>query len=449
VANQPTLNLPVAAESVIASLSAYGSGIGLHRMHYLCRHLLHSDWGKRVKTIHVVGSNGKGSTASMLAAMLGELGISHGLFISPHVLDIRERISVNGQYVSLEEMQELEARFEALRQLYARQCPGDEFGAFEALTYMALQHFFEQQVEVLVLEAGIGGRYDATRIMQGDFVAFTSIDLEHSALLGPTEELIAYDKMDIAPAGATVVMGELEPGLHSRLEVYARLRQVQLLPIASYTQASGLHMEHDRMHFNFCVDALEFEHISTPMLGHKQQQNARLATLLLKRWLHTHHPEVPASELQRACSAALSKLHIQGRFQQISCHPPIYADVAHTPKAIRHLAETFHQIKTGKTLVLMGVSGGKDVQAFIDELLGIADALILTRSWHRGKSLKAVPLDTTVPILGYEPIEAAVDAALQHAREHNMCVLITGSVFVVAEAWHYLNGQDPRKLHFL
>ena len=170
-----TLGQKIQAE--LLAIPKFGSGVGLHRMLALCRPLLQAQWMSGLDAIKVTGSNGKGSVCAMAAAVFGELGISCGLYTSPHLIEFNERIITDGERITDAELAEAVAWFFQRRDEYAAHFPGDTVGAFEAFTALALYHFSRKRPRVLVAEAGIGGRYDSTRIIPGKIVALTSLDI--------------------------------------------------------------------------------------------------------------------------------------------------------------------------------------------------------------------------------------------------------------------------------
>src|SRR5512146_1670875 len=187
----------------LSHLKKMGNGVGLHRISWLVSDLLARPWLANLQSIRVTGSNGKGSVCAMLDSIFEALGIERGLYISPHLVRFNERFSLNGNLISDEELMAAIDWFLAREREYSGSYPDDSIGLFEAYTAIALQYFDHHKPDVLVAEAGIGGRYDATRVIPGNLVGLTSLDLEHADLLGNSLELIAYDKADLCPTGGT------------------------------------------------------------------------------------------------------------------------------------------------------------------------------------------------------------------------------------------------------
>lgn len=437
---------------LLSHLPRFGTGIGLHRMHQLCQPLLQSPWFASMDPINVVGSSGKGSVAAMLDAMLLQLGIRSGRYTSPHLFRVNERIALGGALISDEALLRLEAAFEQARTRYQGAHPEDEFGAFEAMTWMAMQHFWEQGAQALVLEAGIGGRYDATRLFAGRFAALSSVELEHSQLLGGTTELIAFDKLDIAPAGGTVVVGKLEADLLRRLTAYAAIKQVQLLPIAEHCRVLGRNWQAGSMRVTLEVEGERFEDLPLKLVGEHQVSNLQVALLLLKRWIEANATSISLDLLKNEVRAGLGKLRWPGRMEKVQDAPPVYLDVGHSPGAMQCLRQTYPQLESRPCLLIVGFARDKPASALLKELLPLADVVMLTQAQHRGESPQRLREILHAHGVGIQRIflEARVAEAmakgLAYAQEHGHAVLVTGSTFLVAEAHQFLQGAPPEAL---
>lgn len=436
-------------------LPKYGAGIGLHRMDYLCADLLNTEWWRALDPVNIVGTNGKGSTTAMIAAILNRMDIPTGQYTSPHLFDFSERIQYQGRAIEKADLIPYIRSFFFRQKNYLRQYPGDLFGAFEAFTSIALHYFFQKNTEALVLEAGIGGRYDPTRICTGRLAGLTSLDLEHTQLLGSTLEQIAMDKMDIARPGATVVLGEIDAEVHRKLKSYAKIKGVELLSISEECRLGPVNFKGEKMVVDFHVQEVDFGRVSCNLLGYHQVNNMLLAVLLVKKWLERNRPGISKAQLAHAVQSALPSIQWKGRFEKIRQAPDVYIDVGHTPAALRHLARTAEQSIKKPVLLVFGVSHDKDPQSLYNELAGIASETIVTRAYHRGKKLSEVILSRTMQkkekdiiIDHIEPMEKAIDLAVKRAAEQNMTILIAGSLFLTIEAQAYLNDISPKSLRF-
>ncbi len=210
----------------LTHLPKFGRGPGLDRVQALLADLSTSAWWRDLDALKITGSNGKGSTAAMVAAILEALDLPCGLYTSPHLHRFSERIRIAGEEISAPD---LAAGTAWLEQRIREEGLEEELGAFEAFTAVALHHFAHHRPAAVVLEAGIGGRHDPTRVPPGNFVALTSIDREHIPLLGNTEAEILDQKADLCPDGGTLVVGPLPPALLRRLQDHAQRRGFRLL----------------------------------------------------------------------------------------------------------------------------------------------------------------------------------------------------------------------------
>ncbi len=438
----------------LLSLPKYGAGIGLHRIDYLCKDLQQSSWWQDLHPINIVGTNGKGSTTAMVAAILHKCGVKNGQFTSPHLFDFSERIQFDCRLINAKALDLLVQGFFKQREGYQESFPEDHFGAFEAFTSLALHYFFEQKADTVVLEAGIGGRYDATRICGGDLVGLTSLDLEHTELLGNSLEQIAMDKIDIARTGATVVLGDVSSDLIRKLEVYARLKGIQLIAIREACQIRSVQFSLGKMVVSFTVEGVDMGGVRFNLLGPHQISNMLVAVLLVKRWLALHRPEVSVDEFVRAAQKALASIQWRGRFEKISDYPLVYIDIGHTPHAMTQLSRTVREVVSEPVLLVFGVSEGREVTPLFDELSGIAASCMLTASHHKGTEAAQlyrtlVQQRTSLPFIETEEVlEKALEKAVRKAKDQDMAVLITGSLFLAAEAYAYFKGSDPRRLKF-
>jgi dihydrofolate synthase/folylpolyglutamate synthase len=435
-------------EEALLAIPKFGKGVGLHRMRALCEPL--ADWMCDVDAIKVTGSNGKGSVSAMVSSILLELGYSTGLYTSPHLREFNERIMLDGRPISDQELAGAVDWFDQRRAAYQAQFPDDTVGAFEAFTAIALRCFSK----ALVIEAGIGGRYDSTRTIRGRVVALTSLDLEHTALLGNDLELIAYDKADLCPDGGILVTGVSDRDLLRRLEAYCALRNITLRAAAELTEVNSVALRETYMELNLALDGISLPNLRVKLAGFHQVTNLRVAVLLLQEWLKIHEPAIHGKQLEQAIRRGLQLLAWPGRFERIRQNPDVFIDVGHSPGAIRSLVQTVRTVLNGKRILLVtGVSYDKEVQSIVKELLTVADAVICTRAYHKGsppEKILQIVRETRpdIPASLASTIEAAANQALEFAAREEMTVLIAGGLFLSIEAATALAGQDPQGLRF-
>lgn len=439
----------------LLNIPKFGKGIGLHRMHYLMNQAPIVPWISQINAIKVTGSNGKGSVCNMVAAILQEAGFKVGLYTSPHLFRFNERIRVNGINISDRHLQVIGEWVLKTIEKYEQCHPDDKCGAFEAFTAIALNYFATCQVDAVVSEAGIGGRFDPTRMIPGSTAAITSLDLEHTQILGSTLELIAFDKAELCPSGGTLVVGDIDSEVLRRLKVYCTLRKVQLIGIKNCCTVSQPRYIDNQWVFDFEYRDLNWKNIHLNLLGSHQVNNAAVAILLTEHWRLIQHPNLSRSEFESIVRCALAKVSVPGRLQKVWEQPEIYVDVGHSPDAMKQLVYSVQQLwKYEPVLLVTGVSYDKDVENILARLASIPNRVICTRAWHKGSPVNRIAnyladLRPELPIDTAETIQEAVAIAKDLGIRDRMKVLVTGGLFLSAEFIQVLNGENPQAIQFL
>ncbi|WP_394739216.1 dihydropteroate synthase [Natronococcus roseus] len=397
-----------------------------------------------VEFVQIAGSNGKGSTARMVERTLREAGLSVGLYTSPHLEDLRERIRVDGRKIPKSSVSAFVA--EIREHVTERAADGESPTFFEVLTAMAIREFDRADVDVAVLEVGIGGRYDATSVVDPVASAVTSVTLEHTGILGDTEAEIARDKAHVAPTDAPLVTGASGEALEGVREV------------ASEVVTVGFDGEDDRQpdvrvayegRVNHTEAAVSIDDGSplearVPLLGRHQAENAGIAATLARQVA-----SVSDEELRRG----LRNAHWPGRFEVLETEPLVVLDGAHNPGACEGLAETLSTYEYDDLTLVAGVMHDKDVTGIADAL-PTPDAVVATEpGLERAEDPDA--LSTVFERTGVSDVRTipdvrdALEAAIAESGDDD-CVLVTGSLFAVAEArsrWTSL--QVPKRVRDL
>ena len=364
-----------------------------------------------LKFIHVAGTNGKGSVCAMLDAICRAAGLKTGLFTSPHLVTFRERIRVNGDLISEEDVA---ARLTAIRNLIIGWDHSPTF--FEITTALALAHFQEARVEVVILETGLGGRLDATNIVTPLVSVLTPIDFDHQYWLGNTIAEIAAEKAGIIKHGVPVVSA------------------LQLDDAASFIRHVAFQRE-ARLHFV----KEPVENLQVGLAGSHQRWNAALAIHALDH----SGLEIPLEAVTRGLAGVVWP----GRFQQVE--ERIVLDGAHNPAGARCLAQTWREVfGEEKATLILGMLTDKDLRGVCAGLLPLA-ARILAVPVHSPRSCAATDLQRAVRGLAPE-IECAVAPELQHALRAALTfderVLVAGSLFLVGEALALLHDEPATEV---
>lgn len=419
-------------------LPKFGDGIALDRiLRFYRQHRIDTEALAR-RSIVVTGSNGKGSTARFLAAALTASGRRAGLFTSPHLFDYRERFLIGDTRIAQDAFDRHAA---AVLDFNAHLADGDKLGAFEFLFLAAILWFEEEKPDAIVWEAGIGGRYDPIRTLRSRFGLLTGIELEHTQILGGTEELIAYDKIDaVAPGGVLIVSPSVAAAHRARIESYCSLADKRPLFTGDVFQVEGIRNSAEGTSF-----VVNGRHARMNLIGSHQVDNALTALLGATHWL-----AAPA-ESSGPLLDAIASTAWPGRLERVSPKPDLWIDVGHTPRAVDLVTSAFLDFtQRGKTLVVFGVSGSKDVASIAAIVAQRFDHVILTRAHKAGADIASFANAFAGKQVTIEPdLARATRLARNRADTDGMTVLAIGGLFLAVEVQHAWNGGDPKELEFL
>jgi dihydrofolate synthase/folylpolyglutamate synthase len=397
------------AERYLLSIELFGMHFGLDRMRRLMLALDHPE--RRFDTIHVVGTNGKSSTTRMIAEILARHGRRTGAYLSPHLESYRERIRIDGQDLTDAEFGAAVSRAARAIELVNRTSDADNpVTQFEALTAAAYSEFARREVEVAAIEAGLGGRYDATNVIPSRVQVLTNVGLEHTRWLGPTITDIAGEKLDVVQPDSTLVLGtDLHPDARAVAERVARDRDATI------------------------IVAPADPGIPVGAPGAFQRRNFALAATAAQAYL---------GELdQDAVVAAAAAIRVPGRLQKVAEQPATYVDGAHNPDGIRALAESLPELagpSTARTIVVISILDDKNPSEMLRTLRDAGvDAFVVTRA-RNPRALPPATLQSLVGQLHGPPTEVVPDPhrALERAREvagPDGVVVATGSIYLIAD----------------
>jgi len=425
--NPPAAGLP--PREYLFGLTMHGVKLGLQNITALLEAAGNPQ--DRYRTIHITGSNGKGSVAALLHAMLQAAGYRVGRFTSPHLIDLNERFQING--VQIPEPA-LEAQIRFFQQAATRLENPPTF--FELNTAIAFRWFAEEQVDLAIIEVGMGGRLDSTNVITPIATAITSIDLEHTEYLGDTLEAIAVEKAGIMKPGVPAVLGVVAPGPRAVIE--ARAREIgaplQVLGRDFHYKLSGTTWE-PMIAFN--SSAMTCKKAPLSLAGRYQGSNAAIA-LALAEHCRRALPAVREAHMLEGLATA----RWPARMERVLMHPPVIIDVAHNVAGARSLREIFF-----RCVVVLAVSSDKDAAGMIEALAPLADPLILTE--FTGK--RALSLHALCAAAGARPFVRAPNLTEAIARGVALAadgcpLLLTGSIYMAGEARRILNvhyGAPP------
>ena len=389
----------------------------------------------KIRTVHIGGTKGKGSTATMLAKMLEANGYNVGLYTSPHVVHLHERITVNSVMISEPQMRDLLNRIYTPIEKLSKTDPPT---FFEIMTALAFMHFLDTAVDIAIVETGMGGRLDSTNVIKPQVVGITSLSIDHSQQLGNTIDRIAEEKAGIFKQGVPAVTVQQEPAAMQVLKSRATAMNAPLSITGSDIDFSHRFetSREDGPHTRICLTTptSKFEHLRVPLYGKHQAINCGLALAMLDK-LKTVGYQI---DNQKAAEG-LHNVSLAGRMEMICEDPRIMIDAAHNAASIKALIHAIGQnVPYDSMVVIFGCNNDKDVRGMLESLQYGADKAIFTRS----NSPKAVSPDELADM--YTEIcgkmcqtAASLGPALQLAKSavsKEDLICITGSFYLIGQA---------------
>jgi dihydrofolate synthase/folylpolyglutamate synthase len=376
------------------------------------------------KTIHIAGTNGKGSVSHMLAAILQEAGYNTGLYTSPHLVDFRERIRVNGKMI---EQQYVVDFVEQNKDLFDEIEPS----FFEATMAMAFNYFAFKNVDVAIIEVGLGGRLDSTNIIQPELSVITNISFDHVGFLGDTLDKIAFEKAGIIKNNTPVVIGEALPETRPVFVSKAENENAPIYFAEELIQVLFKSGENDKM----IVSTSDNRNFTVGLTGNYQLKNIA-TTLISIEQLKLLDFKISDVSLQSGLENVVKLTELQGRWQVIQQSPKVVADTGHNVAGITYVVE---QLKNElfKTLhFVIGMVNDKDINAVLSLLPKNAMYYFTQANVQRAQpaiALKDMAEKFELNGRAYNSVKEAVETAIQNAKPNDL-VFIGGSNFVVGEA---------------
>jgi len=383
------------------------------------------------RSVHIAGTKGKGSTAAMVASALMNAGYSTGLYTSPHLNDPRERIRVNGELIGKDELvalvEKLKPEIEAVNQKAAY----GQLTTFEVLTALGFAYFKLKGVDFQVIEVGLGGRLDATNVIQPEVCIITSISLDHTEVLGNSLAALAREKAGIIKSGNTVVVAPQRDEVTQVIEETCLNRGARLIRVGRDITWQSLGFDSNRQSLQM-EGRLGSYKLSLPLLGDYQQENAIAAVAAL---------EVLAEKgfniSRDNIVDGLAQTSWPGRFQVLRREPLLVVDGAHNPDSARKLKQSLlRYFNFDRAVLVIGVSVDKDIAGILSELAPLFDEVMVTRSRHpRAMAPELVAAEFArygVKTQVVEDVSRALSLALSRAGTQDL-VCAAGSLFVVAE----------------
>jgi len=381
----------------------------------------------QLRTIHVAGTNGKGSVSHMLAAILQAAGYKTGLYTSPHLYDFRERIKIDGQLIEEQAVVDFVANLQPLLETI-------EPSFFEVTVTMAFDHFAKQQVDIAVIETGLGGRLDSTNVITPLLSVITNIDWDHMQLLGDSLEKIAAEKAGIIKKEVPVVIGE---PTNASLPVFLQKAQIERAPLSIATQKREV-THYEWKEDRFLVTVATPEHLSLSyeleLTGLYQTKNL-LTVLESIAQLQNLNWSISNEAIAKGLRYTRTMTGLGGRWQKIAENPTVIIDVAHNEAGMRQLQQQLLQTNYNKLHIILGVVKDKS----IDPMLALLpkEALYYFTKSQIERALPEQTLQQQAHAAGltgncYAAITQALAAAQQNAMANDL-IVVCGSIFLAAE----------------
>lgn len=385
------------------------------------------------RTIHVAGTNGKGSCAHTIAAILQHKGLKVGLYTSPHLVDFRERIKINGvkipqQYV-IDFVKDERAFFEQLSPSF-----------FEITTAMALKYFADEKIDVAVIEVGLGGRLDCTNIIMPCLSVITNISFDHTQFLGNTLAKIAYEKAGIIKPDIPVVIGEALPETRPVFQKKADAVNSPIIFAEDYCEVTSYKTTpQGRLYFTRTYDTLEGE-----LIGECQVKNTNTILAAIKeiKELFGITKEDVAFGFKNVCSTT----GLQGRWQVLQSNPTVVCDTGHNTGGWKYISHQLHDIadKVETLHIVFGMAGDKDIDSVIAHLPERAKFYWTKASVRRAMEehgIEKIALSHHLSGKTFDSVDKAYTAALQNAQPADF-IYVGGSSFIVADLLTFLQKRQ-------
>jgi folylpolyglutamate synthase/dihydrofolate synthase len=380
---------------------------------------------RRYKTIHVGGTNGKGSTSHLLAAILQESGYKVGLYTSPHLVDFRERIRVNGKMIDqeyvIEFVEKHKEEFEPVMPSF-----------FELTMEMAFLYFADQKVDVAVIEVGLGGRLDSTNIISPDVSIITNIGFDHMKLLGNTLPEIAAEKAGIIKPYTPVVIGEI--GNTEVAGVFIDKATSEEAPVI-FAEIYMNNFVSERKEAGWLFHANGYPDVTGELKGLAQDKNARTVLTAVEVLLETGY-KIPKEAVYQGFAHVVALTGLMGRWQVIQPTPKIVCDIAHNAHGIRYVTEQLQTEEFNRLHIVFGIANDKDIDAVLALMPENAAYYFTKASTDRALDENTLAQKAEAHGLkgnSFGSVAEAVGAAKENADKNDF-IFIGGSSFIVADA---------------
>jgi dihydrofolate synthase/folylpolyglutamate synthase len=408
------------------SLERKGINPGLDRIQYLMAQT--NSPHKQFPSIHIAGTNGKGTTASLIASILKEAGYKTALYTSPHIKEFNERIRINGNIISDNELIELAQKYMLI---------GKSINAtfFEITTAIAFDYFASQNVDIAVIETGLGGRLDATNVIEPLLSIITSIDIEHTDYLGNTLEQIAFEKGGIIKPNLKTILGDItQPALNILLNI-CKERNNKVIKIDPFLQKT-LEINQDYS-INTLITTKNYSYnLITKLIGPHQLINHAIAVSAIEE-IANRFP-VQLDKIQNGILNVAENSGLRARIELISKNPIVIIDTAHNPAAFKRLNETIKMIwRKDKFNLVFGAMSDKDKHSMLENIKELICELVITQpNSSRAASCNQIAEIAQMLNIKHQIIENPQEA-FNYCRSKKINTIVAGSFYLLADINYY------------
>jgi dihydrofolate synthase/folylpolyglutamate synthase len=416
----------------VYSFKKYGSQLGLERILYLMKKLHNPHY--TIKTIHITGTNGKGSVCKFIGSILQKAGYKVGIYLSPHLQEFSERIIINGKTISEDEIVNLIKKVKLTVDNMIQENNSPTF--FEIVTAMAFQYFHDCAVDFAIIEVGLGGRFDATNIITPLVSVITNVSLEHTDYLGETIASIAFEKAGIIKKRIPVVTA-------AQNEAKEIIRNIANDNNASISIIDRNHWQRQK----YCLEYQKFVicgifnnyKVTTSLLGEYQGENIALSIYAIEQ-LQMNGIYLTECNILEGISSTFNP----GRMEIISENPTMLLDGAHNPVGIQMLANSLeHDFTYNNLILIIGILRDKNIIDMLSTIAPISNQIIITQSSNE-RACKPEEIKNIINNIGYKKninIKNSISDAINYAKSianKDDLICISGSLFTVGEARSYL-----------
>ncbi len=425
----------------IYNLTKYGIKLGLKNISYLL--FLLGNPHKKLNIIHISGTNGKGSTAAIISSIIQSDGFKVGLYTSPHLVDFTERMKINFQSISERKICELLERIKPYIKEVDHTSGYNHPTFFEVITTMAFLYFFEEKVDFLVLEVGLGGRLDATNVCEPLISVITHIDYDHMDKLGNSIKEIAGEKGGIIKSGGIVITSNQYDEAYDEIKKITCEKNSLIFGIGKEINYKIMKSDVKGNIFNLKGIYNDYKNLYIPLLGKYQVDNAATAVTAIEA-LRIRGLNIS----KRAILEGLEKVKWEGRLEIIQYDPLLILDGAHNPNGVKMVRQALEEVFSYHRLILvLAIFSDKDYKKMIRVISPIADLIITTKA----KNPRATPPQIIAQeaaqyisqdrIIVTENIPQAIKCALSNSHKDDL-ICITGSLYTVGEAKRYFKSKE-------